>query len=319
MAFIHSNFDYLDKVWWKLDYDDRNAQYFISNTKRLQQVISLYVYNEEEHFLKGYIDLHRERYLIACISTESNIDFNVVQQMVKKSWFKVFLSYIYRIIFSNILLGPFTRLASIIFKPSQSSHLAKKVQNLHDAINDIFPSTFYPNLPMRRFTPLLARNLHKQVGKGIIDNAGQYRTIDVMSEQDNFVYLAPNLIKDKIEVLFRQCRKNFEREDLELEEAVKFGACFLAHFLYIHPFKKGNGRVARLLLSYLLSRFTVMPLSLYLGSKTRKVYLKCLREATWYHEPPFKPDALANFILENIFATAYHICVVMDLNIQNKD
>ncbi|CAG8572393.1 4950_t:CDS:1 [Funneliformis caledonium] len=319
MVFIHSNFDFLDKVWWKLDYDDRNAQYFISNTKRLQQAILLSVINEDENFWKGYIELHRERYLTECISTESNVDFDVVRQLVKKSWFEDFLSYMRRVMFPKILLRPFSYLVSIICKLSRSSRLSKKVRNLHDAINDIFPFIFYPDLPMDRFTPLLTQQLHKQIGKGLIDNVGQYRTQYVMAAQDNYVYLAPNLIKDKIEELFRQCRENFQREDLELEEAVKLGACFLAHFLYIHPFMNGNGRVARLLLSYLLSRFTVVPLSLYLGTKTREVYLQCLREAQWYGEPPYKPSALANFILENIYATAYHICVVMDLNTRIND
>ncbi|CAG8805235.1 6934_t:CDS:1, partial [Gigaspora rosea] len=100
-----------------------------------------------------------------------------------------------------------------------------------------------------------------------------------------------------MEELFRQCREKFERTDLLLEEAIKYGACFLAYFLLIHPFINGNGRVARLLLSYLLSRFTVVPLSLYTGPKTRDIYLQCLREAQWYQES-FKPSALATFILE---------------------
>ncbi|CAB5180846.1 unnamed protein product [Rhizophagus irregularis] len=55
-----------------------------------------------------------------------------------------------------------------------------------------------------------------------------------------------------MEVLFRQCRQNFRREGLELEEAIKFGACFLAHFLAIHPFINGNGRVASALASFIL-------------------------------------------------------------------
>src|SRR5271163_4027919 len=99
MAFIHSNFDFANETWWKLDYDERNVQYFISNIKRLQQAISLSVDNENELFWKGYIDLHRERYLIECISAESNVDFDVIQQLLKKSWFKVSLSYIHRIMF----------------------------------------------------------------------------------------------------------------------------------------------------------------------------------------------------------------------------
>src|ERR1051325_2267506 len=116
MALIHSDFNFLDKPWWQPDYDDRNAQYFISNTGRLQRSISLSVDSEDKLFFLGYIDLHLERYLIECISAEGDIDLEVIRQLLNKSWFKVFLSYISEIMFPRIIFGP-----------SRSSHLAKKV------------------------------------------------------------------------------------------------------------------------------------------------------------------------------------------------
>ncbi|CAG8672362.1 5645_t:CDS:1 [Ambispora leptoticha] len=302
MALIHSKFDFVNKPWWRPDYDNRAPQYFISSTKRFQQAILLSVNNEDELLWKGFMDLHRERYLIECISAEGNVDLDVIKQLLKKSRFEVFLNYACRIFFPRIIFGS-----------SRSSHLAKKVQNLHDTINGIFPTIFFPNLPMDRFTPLLAQQLHQQIGNGLIDNAGQYRTRYVMAAQENYVYLAPNLIENRIEELFRQCREKFGKEELELDEAIKFGACFLTHFLYIHPFMNGNGRVARVLLSYLLSKFTVVPLSLYTGTRTRDLYLQCLRESR-YHEP-FLPNALATFILENVYMTSYNICTVMDIDI----
>ncbi|GET04228.1 Fic family protein [Rhizophagus clarus] len=168
---------------------------------------------------------------------------------------------------------------------------------------------------MDRFTPSFAKELHQQIGdNGLIDNAGQYRTNFVKPAQDDFYYMDPKFINDELEKLFGKCREIFGREDLQLEEAVKFSACFLAYFLYVHPFSNGNGRVARLLLSYLLSNFTVVPLSLYTGTETRNNYLQCLREAQWYHDPPFKPSALATFILENVHKTSYHICTSMDID-----
>ncbi|PKC53643.1 hypothetical protein RhiirA1_509952 [Rhizophagus irregularis] len=329
MALIRSDFNFVNKPWWRPDYDDRAPQDFLSSTKCLQQAILLSVNKEDELFWLGYIDFHHERYLIECISAEGDIGLDVIRQLLKKSWFKVFLSNIREIMFPRIKFDPFSRLASficrkvlgnyihrIIFGPSRSSHLAKKVQNLRNTINGIFPTIFFSDLPIDCFTPLLAKQLHQQVGNGLIDNAGQYRTRYVMSAQDNYVYLAPNLIENKMEVLFRQCRQNFRREGLELEEAIKFGACFLAHLLAIHPFINGNGRMARLLLSYLLSRFTVVPLSLYSGAKTQDVFLQCLREVTCFHE---QPSALASFILENIHTTSYDICTIMDIDVQNNN
>ena len=60
---------------------------------------------------------------------------------------------------------------------------------------------------------------------------------------------------------------------------VKLGAQFLSRFLYIHPFSNGNGRVGTILLSYLLSNFSVLPVSLYIKNAGRGVYLSCLRES----------------------------------------
>ncbi|CAG8759811.1 479_t:CDS:1, partial [Funneliformis caledonium] len=184
MALIHSKFDFLNKPWWRPDYDDRVPQYFILNTNRLQQTILLSINNEDELLWKGFMDLHRERYLIECISAEGDIDIDVIKQLLKKSWFKIFLKYVCRIVFPRIIFRPILRLTSyicritfgnkihkIIFGPSRSSHLAKKVQNLYDTINGIFPSTFFPNLPIDRFTPLLTKQLHQQIGNGMIDNA----------------------------------------------------------------------------------------------------------------------------------------------------
>ncbi|CAB4434338.1 unnamed protein product [Rhizophagus irregularis] len=282
MALIHSKFNFLEQRWWKPKYDERDAQYYISEINRLQEAILSTLEGETELML-GYIKLHQKRYLIECISAESdvNLNFEIVEQLLNKTNSDPYLS-----------------------------RLTKKVQNLYDTIEYIFPTIFFPNLPMNCFTPLFAQQLHQQVGgNGLIDNAGQYRTTFAKPAQEDFCYMDPTLIEKELEKLFRQCRENFEGGDLKLEEAVKFSACFLAHFLYIHPFMNGNGRVARLLLSYLLSNFTVVPLSLYTGD----IYLDCLREAQRYHEPPFKPSALATFILENVHLTSHNICATLDI------
>lgn len=34
---------------------------------------------------KGSMDLHREHYLIECISAEGNVDLDVIKQLLKKS------------------------------------------------------------------------------------------------------------------------------------------------------------------------------------------------------------------------------------------
>ena len=74
MVLIHSNFDFLNKPWWRSDYDDRDTQYFISSTKRFQQAILLSANGEDELFWKGFMDLHHEHYLTECISVECNVE-----------------------------------------------------------------------------------------------------------------------------------------------------------------------------------------------------------------------------------------------------
>ncbi|CAG8552865.1 11876_t:CDS:2 [Dentiscutata heterogama] len=300
-SMIYSKFDFLDRPWWKPSYDERDANSFVLDAKRHQRVILLAVNESDPLLWKGYIDLHRERYLLECISAESNIDLTIdsIRQALKKPG-------ILKLLCGKIFA---------CFIPERSLRLNRKVKNIHDAIIGIFPSIFFPDLPIDQFTPSFAQQLHRQIGNELISNAGQYRTRHVMAAQENYVYMAPNLIEDKMNELFCQCREKFGRIDLQLEEAIKYGACFLVYFLTIHPFINGNGRVTRLLLSYLLSKFTVVPLSLYTGSKTRDVYLQCLREARY--QEPFNPSALANFILECVYKTSYNICVVMDVDIQD--
>ncbi|CAG8613824.1 753_t:CDS:2 [Paraglomus brasilianum] len=291
-SMIYSNFDFLDRAWWKPSYDEHNASYFVINAKRHQHAILLAVNESDPLFWKD-------------ISTfiVNTIDF--IQQALKKtSILRLFLSW---------LCGKF----AYCLISERSLRLKKKVKNIHDAFIGIFPSIFFPDLPIDQFTPsfVFAQQLHRKIGNELIRNAGRYRTRHVMATQENYVYVAPDLIEDKMDELFRQCREEFERTDLQLEEAIKCGACFFPYFLTIHPFVNGNGRVGRLLLSYLLSKFTVVPLSLYTGSEPRDLYLQCLREARY--QEPFNPSALATFMLECVYKTSYNICVVMDINIQD--
>ncbi|CAG8738422.1 16678_t:CDS:2, partial [Racocetra persica] len=273
---IYSDFNILDKPkpWWKNPLDECSVKDLISKVNHFQQAITSAVDNKsDELFWKGYIELHLERYLLECISAESNITLDI------------------------------------------SYHLARKVQNLHSAIIDTFPSIFFSDLQIDRFTPEFAKQLHQKIGNRLIKNAGQYKMKFVMAVQENYIYIAPDLIENRMEVLFRQCREKFEDTDLQLEDAIKYGAYFLVYFLTIHPFMNKNGRVARLLLSYLLSKFTVIPLSLYTGEKARNVYLQCLHKARY--QDPFKSSALASFILECVYRTSYNMCIMMDIDISN--
>ncbi|RIB17783.1 hypothetical protein C2G38_2087396 [Gigaspora rosea] len=183
---IHSNFDFLERPWWRTSFDERDVNHFVSSAKHLQQAVLLATNENDELFWKGYINLHREHYLLECISAESDVNLTIdfIQQALKKPGFiRVFLSWLCGKIFPSCLI------------PERASRLIKKVKNLHDTVLSIFPSIFFPKID--QFTPSFAQQLHRQIGDGLICNAGQYRTRYVMAAQDNFVYMRPDLIETK--------------------------------------------------------------------------------------------------------------------------
>lgn len=74
----------MEKRWWKLKYDERDVQYYISEINRLQEAILSTLEGETELML-GYIELHQKRYLIECISAESDVNFEIVEQLLNET------------------------------------------------------------------------------------------------------------------------------------------------------------------------------------------------------------------------------------------
>lgn len=178
----------------------------------------------------------------------------------------------------------------------------------------MFPNIFVLEpAGMENFDIGFVRNVHCVVGKGVICNAGKFRTKTAKPSQENFIYLAPHVIEVSLEKLLKECQQVFANPSLQFIDAVKYGACFLEAFLFIHPFSNGNGRVGRLLLSYLLINYTIVPLSLNSSGDAREVYLQCLHEARKFRDEFRKPASLARFILENIQREFRDMCFLMDL------
>jgi len=75
-------------------------------------------------------------------------------------------------------------------------------------------------------------------------------------------------------------------------------ANFLTHFLQIHPFTNGNGRVARLLISWLMVDLSVVPVPLLTTISTRHTYLDCIRDSR--RSSPFVPGNLARIIFVSV-------------------
>ncbi|RUS34810.1 hypothetical protein BC938DRAFT_478382 [Jimgerdemannia flammicorona] len=186
MAMLRTNFEFPDKLWWKKPYDDRNPTYFIEDTKRRQDAIRLAFHSVELEFWEGYSDLHRKTYLLECLSAEGNVDdltLNRVEALLQTSDDSP----------PSMKLG--LNLEDVEALPQTSDNSLRnvpKVRNILDAINNTFPSILFPELPIERFTPSLARELHRLVGHGLIENAGEYRTRDVMVAQEYYEYSKPD-------------------------------------------------------------------------------------------------------------------------------
>lgn len=110
------------------------------------------------------------------------------------------------------------------------------------------------------------------------------------------LYEIPRRIRPKLEALL-----DFTREWLKkcesTWEALKCGTLFFSEFLLIHPFRDGNGRTARLLLSHLLRFHTWVPISLYLyrgKDKNREIYINVLEERV----NQSSPDALFFYVVD---------------------
>uniref|UniRef100_T1IZS2 Fido domain-containing protein n=1 Tax=Strigamia maritima TaxID=126957 RepID=T1IZS2_STRMM len=252
---IYSNYEILEKVWWRASWvGDINIKKTVEEIENIREHIRANAKSEsQEAYWTGYMNEHRKMYLKECIVTEMNIEPDLIDDIV-----------------DNYEVNSWT-------SDERQNRVTRKVKNLYKTIIEIFPNSLFPDLPIEVFTTDFAKGIHVQVGNNIIENAGVYRKKYAKPAQEDFYYLAPELIDAKMEDLFRQCRIYFKQPGLSLEVAVKYAACFLSFFLYIHPFTNGNGRVARLLTSCVLLNFTVVPLSLYIGRESRNIYLDCLR------------------------------------------
>jgi len=133
-------------------------------------------------------------------------------------------------------------------------------------------------------TPSLIKKLHF-VGFAWIfpETGGKFRTVEV-TVSDHAPpkhYQLPQLmenycrdIEERLEHLPNIDKGNF------LEELVHFLAWLHHRFLWIHPFKDYNGRIARLLTNVILLNLDLPPIELEVETKTgRKKYIQALKNA----------------------------------------
>ena len=111
--------------------------------------------------------------------------------------------------------------------------------------------------PTHRFTETDIRNLHKLWLGRIYPWAGQYRTVDISRDGHRFAVprLVPGLMAEFSGDVLKRGTPCKGMKDSGLVAAL---AEVHVEFILIHPFREGNGRVARLLAD-LMARQTGWP------------------------------------------------------------
>lgn len=137
-------------------------------------------------------------------------------------------------------------------------------------------------------TPQLILDVHR-VGFGFIfpDWAGKFRSVDVtVGEYEPPHYSkVPELIKNLCDDLAEQL-KHLPKQDAGeqfLAEVIALLAWFQNRFVWIHPFKDYNGRVARLLTNLLLLNLGLPLLEIQADTgEDRDIYIEAMKSADEY-------------------------------------
>jgi len=152
--------------------------------------------------------------------------------------------------------------------------------------------------PSTRITCKLLRRMHRDWLGGIYTWAGEYRSVELA--KGDFVwpssYIVPeNMARFGKEILAKHTPCN----PAELGEVCLAVARVHADFLYIHPFREGNGRMARWLADIMVTQaWYPLPAYHFAGKGSRRVraeYLEAVRQG--YDQ---RYEALARFFEEAV-------------------
>lgn len=156
-----------------------------------------------------------------------------------------------------------------------------------------------------KITPDIIQDIHKEAFSFIFpDWAGKFRTIDVTVGEyepphySKIAVLVKNLCDDLEERL--KHIPSLEDEEQFLAEVISLLAWFQHRFVWIHPFKDYNGRVARLITNLLVLNFGLPALEIKAESGAdRQRYIKSLKAAD-KHDPLKLENLLAKALKESL-------------------
>lgn len=204
----------------------------------------------------------------------------------------------------------FDDVSEIIYKPKAENKTELKIKNIYNAIIKYCPDPFDFEFKIDSFNVEMAKDLNKIIGEGLWNNAGNFRTNQASTSNISYQYCKPEEISEKINKLFKETKILLLNDKLKnLESRIKIASMFFTIFLDIHPFSNGNGRVARILLSLILSENCCIPVSLNCLKEYRDVYLKCLVESRINNN--YVPSALSAFILECVLINVDYVVYLL--------
>jgi len=200
---------------------------------------------------------------------------------------------------------------------ARPERLAKKVTNLFDAVVFLLGREMDATFDHELTTDLICR-VHEKVGaRGLIRGAGRFRIVAVCAQGCGLVYLSPGKIATRLQALVQATNTALAEHSPDIAGCIAVGAVFFSEFLLIHPFLNGNGRVARLMLNYLLRRIVIVPFTLgghYGGycakdrsaaaaqyARERRLYIELLKLRNDKQTPP---SMLATYVLASCERTA---------------
>jgi len=114
--------------------------------------------------------------------------------------------------------------------------------------------------------------LHEEVFKGLITDAGQWRRANVTIRGASFTPPRPEKVVTKMEALI----KEYDQRDITGENVFTLGSWLHYNFECTHPFGDGNGRVGRLLLNLHFLKHNWSPVNVL--PEDRERYLDALRQ-----------------------------------------
>lgn len=184
---------------------------------------------------------------------------------------------------------------------SQKNRNFIKIQNMYNALMYIFN-----NYKTHSLSIDFIKNIHCIVSKDLLYDrsyCGKFRNVQCssLSNQDYYYEFVKytdidNNLNILLDVTNTAIMYNYTN-DLEMQ--IKIGAQFYVDFLNIHPFINCNGRVARLLLSFILYNMcNKIPICI-LCADNASIYSSCLDEVRFVNYTN-QPKLFCALILESI-------------------